>query len=79
MWPRRSHLLTPLGNLTGKAKFERTDECQNALEQMKAILSTDVLLAYPNHNLSFHIYTDASDYQMGAAIIQNGRPVAHWS
>ena len=46
---------------------------------MKSILSTDVLLAYSNHNLPFEVYSDASDYQMGAAIIQNERPVAYWS
>ena len=79
MWPRRSHLLAPLSNLTGNVRFEWTKECQQAFETMKSILVTDVLLAYPNRNLPFDIYADASDYQMGAAILQNGRPVAYWS
>ena len=79
MWPRRSHLLAPLSDLTGKANFIWTDACEKAFLTMKSILSTDVLLAYPNHNLPFEVYSDASDYQMGAAIIQNGRPVAYWS
>ena len=79
MWPRRSHLLAPLTQLTGKSKFEWSDACEHAFLQMKSVLATDALLSYPDHNLPSHVYTDASDYQLGAAIIQNGRPVAYWS
>ena len=56
MWPRRSHLLTPLSNLTGNTKFGWTPDCQQAFDTMKSILATDVMLAYPNHNLPFEIF-----------------------
>ena len=71
--------MKPLTELTGKGAFVWTEQQQKAFKTMKSIMTADCLNMYPDYNQPFKIYTDASNYQLGAAIIQNGRPVAYWS
>ena len=77
LFPSRSDVLQPLHELTAKgAKFQWTSRHQAAFDKAKAVLASDVYIRYPDPNKPFHIYTDASDYQLGAVIMQDGMPVA---
>jgi hypothetical protein len=63
-----------------KVKFEWHLFHQQSFDQIKKVIETEiqVILCYPDFNKSdsFHIYTDASDHQLGADIMQNKKPIA---
>jgi hypothetical protein len=80
MWVRRSELLAPLTSMTSKnAKFNWTDEQQKAFENITKIICREVMLTFPDFAKPFHIYTDASDKQLGAVITQDEKPIAFYS
>ncbi len=82
MWPSHAHILKPLTDHSGlkkRAPIKYTDEMQNAFDKMCLLMAANVLAAYPDHNKRFNVYTDTSDFQLSACIIQEGRPVAYFS
>jgi RNase H-like domain found in reverse transcriptase len=80
MWFCRSELLAPLSSLTsGNVKFEWLPSHQLAFNKIKKVIETEVLLAHPDFNKLFHIYTDVSDHQLGAVIMQDKKPIAFYS
>jgi hypothetical protein len=46
---------------------------------IKKVIGTEVLLCYPDFHKPFHLYTDASDHQLGAVIMQDKIPIAFYS
>ena len=66
----------PLHALTRKDDlFHWTPECQNAFDRLKLLLTTSPITAFPDFNLPFRLYTDASTVGLGAILaqIQDGK------
>ena len=67
MWRRRSHILAPLTGLISKdVPYKWTKEHDEAFEEMKSVIGKETMLMFPDFNKKFHIYTDASNTQLGA-------------
>jgi hypothetical protein len=49
------------------------------LDNVKATIAKEVVLAYPDFTKPFEIYTDASTMQLGSVITQGNRPIAFFS
>jgi len=45
----------------------------------KRVIAKETLLAHPNFNKPFQIHTNASHYQLGAVVSQEGKPIALYS
>ena len=82
MWPCRSHVLQPMTTLTDKGEFIWYPDPNNpvhtkSFETMKALIVADAFCGYPDHTQP--LYTNYSHYQLGEAILQNGKPVGYYS
>ena len=83
--PAFSKVAHPLYLLTRKnTPFAWTPGCQQAFQQLKLLLTSAPLLAYPDFNRDFLVETDASGCGLGAVLAQQQddlsvRPVAYAS
>eukprot|EP00804_Cyclotella_cryptica_P012250 CCRYP_013851-RA/>CCRYP_013851-RA protein AED:0.37 eAED:0.40 QI:0/0/0/1/1/1/2/0/472 len=73
------HTKVTRANKTKKKLWHWDDIHQQAFDTVKATITRDVTLAYPDYTQGFEIYTDSSKYQLGAVITQNNRSLAFFS
>ena len=78
MWPRRSHVLAPLKEAASGPKGRKilwNDALESYFKELNHMVSAEILLSYPDWKLTFTVYNDASDKQLGAVIIHNNKPI----
>ena len=69
--PRFSDLARPLNALTRKnVLFEWTPICQESFKLLKTSLMTEPILTYPDPNLPYVLFTDASKYAWACVLTQ---------
>lgn len=83
--PNFAAVTAPLPNLLRKGmRYVWTEECQVALDQVKAILSCEPVLTAPDFTAPFKLAVDACDAGVGAVLLQSDasgvdKPVAYFS
>ena len=87
VFKRRSHILAPLNDLavaTAKqkksekkkiSKFQMLKERLDAFKKAKEMITLEVKLAFPDFSKPFHSYTDTSNIQLGATLVQDKKPL----
>src|SRR3569623_267992 len=72
-----SSIAVPLMNLTKKSVgWDWTGRWQDAFEKLKHSLAEAPLLRTPEERKPYEVITDASDYGLGAVLLQEGYPIA---
>ena len=81
MWKDKVKIMKSLTDMLSKKreKITWTKEAEEAFQKAKEMCMEDTLLHYPDLNEKFVIFTDASDYAMGATGTQERKVVFYWS
>ena len=71
--------LNKLSSKTGKLNWKWGPEQQKAFNKAKEMLSNEARLSYPDFSKPFDLYTDASELQLGATLVQEGKPLGFYT
>ncbi|WMV14797.1 hypothetical protein MTR67_008182 [Solanum verrucosum] len=69
----------PLTDLLKKEGFQWSNKATQAFEKLKEALVSAPVLVLPNNSSVFIVETDACDYGIGAALMQESHPIAYLS
>ena len=61
----------PIQDLTSpKVNFKWNQECEQSFNQLKQVLTSDRVMAFPKVGKPYKLYTDGRDYAIGAILVQ---------
>lgn len=70
-----AQIVAPMTNLLMKKdSFIQTGEATTCFERLKRAMVTTPILGFPNFDKEFTVETDASNFGMGAVLIQENHP-----
>ena len=72
-------IVAPLTQLLKIGGFKWTVAAQEAFTKLQQVMMTLPVLALPDFNIPFEIEIDASEFGLGAVLVQNQRPIAFYS
>ena len=64
-----AQITAPMEKLLKKdTKFQWNEDCQRALDTLKAKMVTELVLVFPDWENTFHMHVDASTIALGAIL-----------
>ncbi|KOM51585.1 hypothetical protein LR48_Vigan09g024400 [Vigna angularis] len=69
----------PLTEILKKGRFTWNEQAKQAMDALKAAITSGPVLELPDFNQEFHIECDASGGGIGAVLTQNRRPIAFYT
>ena len=82
MWPRQSHVLSPLVEAVRGPKCRKmlwNNALEESFKELQFMVSAETLLSYLYWRINFMVHTNVSDKYLGDFISHNNKPITLFS